>query len=249
MILKAEGIVLKSYDLRETSKIAVFFTKEYGKVAGVLKGIRKDHKKFGSYVDRFSINDIVYYEYRNSDLHLISHCDLKQYFFSIRHDYKKNLAANYILELVDHIMPVEEKNLKIYELMLSFLEGLDAVNDIDKLIFIFQIKTLGLSGFKPHLDSCVKCGKKIQAKVRFNSQLGGLMCSHCPSNSAGSLMISQGTIATLLYIEQNNWQKNLRLGLTSVVKKELKYILNHFLVYHLEKQLKSSKYIQGVLST
>ena len=56
MIVSTEGIVLKSFDYRETSKIATFFTKQYGKVKGVLKGIRKDPKKFGSHIDQFSVN-------------------------------------------------------------------------------------------------------------------------------------------------------------------------------------------------
>jgi len=82
VIAHTKGIVLKSIDFRETSRIATFFTKNYGKVQGVLKGIRKDFKKFGSSVDRFSVNDIVYYQYSRSDLHLISQCDLTQFYFA-----------------------------------------------------------------------------------------------------------------------------------------------------------------------
>ena len=37
MIVKTEGIVLKSFDFRETSRIATFFTRDFGKVKGVLK--------------------------------------------------------------------------------------------------------------------------------------------------------------------------------------------------------------------
>ena len=121
MILQTEGIVLKNFDFRETSKIAVFFTQEYGQVKGVLKGIRKDHRKFGSNVDKFSVNDIVYYQYRNSDLHLISQCDLKAFFFPIRSDIKKTMAANYVLELVDAIIPVQEPNKVVYLLMMDYL--------------------------------------------------------------------------------------------------------------------------------
>ena len=122
MIVHTKGIVLKTFDFRETSRIATFFTKSHGKVKGVLKGIRKDFKKFGSSIDRFSINDIVYYQYSRSDLHLISQCDLIQFFFSIRQDYKRTVAANYILELVDTVMPLEHPNKKVYQLMMDFLE-------------------------------------------------------------------------------------------------------------------------------
>src|SRR6185436_12398551 len=116
-IVKTQAIVLKSFDFRETSRIATFFTKEFGKMSGILKGIRTDPKKFGSSLDRFSINDIVYYQHRNSDLHLVSHCDLRQFFFPVRQDLKKSLAASYILELINAIMPPEEKNEDIYQLI------------------------------------------------------------------------------------------------------------------------------------
>jgi len=243
MIVRTEGVVLKSFDYRETSRIATFFTQEFGKVSGVLKGIRKDVKKFGSSVDRFSVNDIVYYRYSRSDLHLISQCDLKQFYFSIRQDYKRNLAASYALELVDTIMPAEEPNLKIYQLLQNYLESLQQHKDIDKLVHMFQIKALLFSGFRPHVDSCLKCQKKIKGKARFSMKMGGLVCVDCPSSETSFTTISKGAVSTILHIEAHKWSDALRLGLTKVVRKELKYILNNFLVYHLEKKLKSAKYL------
>lgn len=243
MIIHTKGIVLKTFDLRETSRIATFFTKDHGKVKGVLKGIRKDFKKFGSSVDRFSVNDIVYYQYTKSDLHLISQCDLTQFYFMIRQDYKRNVAANYMLELVDTVMPLEHPNKKVYQLMLDFLQGLEAVKDIDKLIHIFQIKILTLSGFRPHIDACVKCRKVVMEKARFSLKAGGLICANCPTSESHFTMISRGTVASILHIEKSTWPKSLQLGLTNTAKKELKYILNNFLVYHLGRKIKAEKYL------
>ena len=243
MILKSEAIVLKSFDFRETSRIATFFTKDYGKVKGVLKGIRKDPRKFGSSVDRFTVNDIVYYHYSRSDLHLISHCDLKAFFFPVRQDYKRTVAANYALELVDAIVPVEQANVKVYELLLDFLKTLETIKDLNKLVHIFQIKILLHSGFRPHLDSCVKCEKKIRKRARFSHKLGGLICDSCPTNETNFTLISQGTVLSILHIEQSSWAHALKLGLTKSVTQELKYTLNNFLVYHLEKYIKASKYL------
>ncbi len=243
MIHSTEGIVLKTFDLRETSRIATFFTKDCGKIKGVLKGIRKDSRKFGSSIDKFSVNGIIYYEYRHSDLHLVSQCDLKQFFFAIRQDYKRNIAANYMLELVDTVMPLEHPNKRVYRLMLNYLSSLEAIDDIDRLVHIFQIKILLLSGFRPHVDACVKCRRKVEGKARFSLRAGGLICSHCPTTETNFTMISKGTIASILHIEQNDWAKSLRLGLTITARKELKYVLNNFLVYHLGKNIRSAKYL------
>ncbi len=243
MIVTTEGIVLRNHDYRETSKIASFYTRDQGKVQGVLKGIRKDPRKFGSHIDKFTVNDIVFYKYSKSDLHLISQCDLKQFFFPIRKEYKRNLAANYITELVDVIMPSEHPNDGVYALMLEALNSLESVQDISKLIHTFQIKILALSGFSPHIDSCVKCNKIISGKVRFSLKSGGLICPSCPTRESSFTLISKGTIASMLYIEKNPWEQSLKLGLTKTVRAELKFILNHFLLYHLEKRIKTEKFL------
>jgi DNA repair protein RecO (recombination protein O) len=243
MIAKTEGIVLKSFDFRETSRIATFLTKDFGKVKGVLKGIRKTPGKFGSSVDRFSVNDIVYYQYRNSDIHLVSQCDMKMFYNGLRQDLKRMTAASYASELLDALVVSEEENLQIYELMQNFLTELQTVKDISKLVHTFQIKILLLSGFRPHLDSCVRCERKIKGQARFSLPLGGLVCVSCKVPQASLLPITKGTVASILHIEEAPWPEVLRLGVSEPIKKELKYILNHFLVFHLERHLRSTRYL------
>lgn len=243
MILKTDALVLKAIDFRETSRIVTFFTRDHGKITGILKGIRKDHRKFGSTVDRFSVNHIVFYHYRNSEIHLVSQCDLKDFFFPVRQDLEKSLAACYILELVSAIMPAEEKNLKVYELMLDFLGSLAESRDINQLVFNFQIKILLYSGFKPHLDTCLKCRRKITGRARFSLHDGGLVCGSCPAADTTVHFVSQGAVASILHVERSEWPAGLRLKMTEPIKKELKYVLNNFLVYHLGRRLKSAKYV------
>ena len=243
MIAKTEGIVLKSFDFRETSRIATFLTRDFGKVKGVLKGIRKDPRKFGSSLERFSVNTIVYYQYRNSDIHLVSQCDMKEFFHGFRHDLKRMTAASYACELLDALVVAEDENLQIYELMQNFLISLQTTEDINKLIHIFQIKVLQLSGFRPHLDSCVRCEKKITGQSRFSMPLGGLVCNSCIAPADSLVSITTGTVASILHIEKVTWPAVLRLGLSQRIKKELQYVLNHFLVFHLERHLRSTKYL------
>jgi DNA repair protein RecO (recombination protein O) len=243
MIVKTEGIVLKTFDLRETSRIATFFTRDFGKVKGVLKGIRKDPKKFGSNIEKFSVNDIVYYQHRNSDLHLVSHCDMKDFFSGLRRDLERMTAASYASELIDTLMPAEEQNLEIYDLMQMFLKSLQSTPDVSKLVQTFQIKILSLSGFQPHLETCVSCRKNVADAPRFSLALGGLLCGVCQDSAPETTPISLGAVASILHIQRNNWDDALRLGMAPFIKKELKYILNHFLVFHLERQLRSTRFL------
>ena len=243
MIVKTEGIVLKSFDFRETSRIATFLTKDFGKVKGVLKGIRKDPRKFSSSVEKFSLNEIIYYQYRNSDIHLISHCDMKDFYSGLRQDLERMTAASYAAELIDTLMPSEEENREIYKLTQAFLKSLQTTTDVGKLVQAFQIKILSLSGFQPHLETCVCCRKVVAEGPRFSLRLGGLLCPVCQDSGGEATPISLGAVASILHIQRNEWEHAIRLGLAPFVKKELKYILNHFLVFHLERHLRSTRFL------
>ncbi len=242
-IISTEAIVLRSIDHRETSKLAFFFTRKCGKVIGVLKGIRKNPRKFGSSADKCSVNDIVFYQYGSSDIHLVSQCDMKEFFPVLCENIKAMTAAEYVCELLNKVVPLEEPNPKIYLLLLNFFRALGKTSEPSRLVHMFQIKVLGLSGFKPHIDSCVRCGKDVVGKARFSIFKGGLVCGGCAHRDIDSIAVSLGAIATLLYIEKNEWGSCLKLGMTISIRRELKNILNNFLLYHLEKNIRSSKFL------
>ncbi len=243
-IISTEAVVLRTVPLRETSVIAFFYTRSHGKVNGVLKGIRKDPRKFRTSLDKLSVNDIVFYQYRNSDIHLISHCDMKEHFPLIRLDIKRMTAGDYACELLNKIMPVEQKNDAVYTLFLDYCRSLGGAKDPGRLVHMFQIKLLALSGFRPHIDSCVQCGCAVTGKARFSTRQGGLVCPRCERKEPGLIPVSPGALPSLIYIEKHPRPQCLKLTLAPSVRKELKHILNNFLIYHLEKNIKSAKYLE-----
>ncbi len=50
----------------------------------------------------------------------------------------------------------------------------------------------------------------------------------------------------MLHIEKNKFINGMKLGLTNTARKELKYILNNFLVYHLGKKIKAERFLPAV---
>jgi DNA repair protein RecO (recombination protein O) len=241
-IIKTEAIVLKRFDLRETSLLATFFTQDFGKVTGELKGIRADPKKFASPLEVFSHNEIIFYQKRNSSVHLVSQCDLINGFNVIKQNMAAITCASVIVELLDGIMAQEDKNSEVFSLVISALSELSAAN-AEKIMTVFKIKLLSLSGFKPHLDSCVSCGASVINQPEFSLKLGGLLCPRCNSKDNSARSIFKGTIATILHIERNDLKSNLSLGMNPQIKKELDLVLNSFLNFHLGRDLKSQRTI------
>jgi DNA repair protein RecO (recombination protein O) len=245
MICATPAIVLRTFDFRETSKIAVFFTRDYGKVKGVLKGIRRDPRKFGSSLPLLSLNHIVFYRKRHSEIHLVGQCDLLDD-FEIRGDDLKSFSyAHFCSELTDLLMPLEDANAAVFALVLDFLRALK--KPPQDMRNVFMIKVLALSGFRPHFDSCLSCETRLTSEAFFSLKKGGLLCRKCLSADFSSAAVLPGTIASILYIERSSWADCLRLKLMPGVRRQLEEILHCFVRFHVGRALKTRSKIHEIL--
>jgi len=242
-IQKTEAIVLKTRAFRETSLIVNFFTKDYGKMSGLIKGIRQEPQRYGGLPLSFSHNSIVFYEKARRDLNLVTQCDTKEQFLPIRDSLQKNNYATYFIELLDAVTSELDKNENLFELLIRALSALNQHQDSQQVGRIFEIRLLNLSGFKPRLDACVHCQKRIIGEGRFSPALGGILCPHCFRFDNAATAISKGALASIDYIERVNWQKALQLRVSANIAGELKAILSNFLDIHLDKEIKSRKFL------
>ncbi len=175
----------------------------------------------------------------------MSQCDVMEDFGLTRGDLKQFGFSSFIAELVDYLLPLEDPNKQVFELIFNYLNSLrENPRDIRHS---FEIKILALSGFKPHFDSCVVCDSKISEKARFSHHKGGLLCPKCLYHDGLSEPVLPGSIATILYIEKSSWQNCLRLNMLKPVRSQLDKILNAFIYFHVGKILKTNKLIHEFL--
>ncbi|MFH1245158.1 MAG: DNA repair protein RecO [Candidatus Omnitrophota bacterium] len=240
-ILKSEAIVLKVQNFRETSLIVRFFTRDFGKISGIIKGIRKEPARYGGIPLTFSLNSIVFYGSIGKNLNLISQCDIADQFSAIRSDLQKTNYANYFIELLDAVTFEYDKNEHLFELVISCLGVLYGAQQCRQLARIFEIKLLNISGFKPRLDTCVSCQQKIPAQAKFSLVSGGILCPRCYVKDSSASAVMKGTLASLEYIEKVPVEKALQLKMTANIESELTVILSRFIRLHLDKEIKSQK--------
>lgn len=247
MIQKTEAIVLRCREFRETSLILTLFTKDFGKIQGLAKGIRVAQPKWGANFSLFSYNAIVFYEKKN--LHLITEAELLNSFADNFSTLEENLVANYLTELIDLITPLEDKNSEILQLILNTLSLLREESDLERLVHIFEIKLLKISGFMPRIESCLSCKKNIIKLAYFSHRLGGLLCRECLSHDKRALFINHGTILTLTHILNVSDESMLsRLKMSTPIKNNLGFILREFLAYHLDAFPRSYAFMQKALA-
>jgi len=79
MLYKTEGIVLKSTEFKEADKIVTIYTKDYGKITAIAKGVRKIKSKFGSSLEILTHSVFLFYKGRNIDI--VSQTEILESFF------------------------------------------------------------------------------------------------------------------------------------------------------------------------
>ncbi len=232
MIAKDIGFLMKRHNFRETSVIASFYTKKFGKITGILKGFYTPKKEFSSNLDIFTLNELVFYP-KKSDIWLVSFVDLVRDYAFLRKNIKAATAASVFINLTDKALGAWDKNAEVFNLIkeaLSFLEK----EDTHRVLYVFLVKFLTLSGFKPEFGKCLNCHKPIDEETFFSVLRGGLICKKCSNKEHDLRRIGRETIASIFYMQNNDFIIALRLNPTEECEKEILFILREFLCYHLE---------------
>ncbi|MDA3860280.1 MAG: DNA repair protein RecO, partial [Melioribacteraceae bacterium] len=74
-IVKSKAFVLNKLDFGDSSKIVNFYSEEFGRVAGIIKGARSQKSKIGKIVDVLNLVEIVYYKKESRDLQIVTQAD------------------------------------------------------------------------------------------------------------------------------------------------------------------------------
>ncbi len=180
-LVKTEGIVLKSLKYGDSSNIFTLYTRDFGKIKLLAKGIKR-RKSRTPPLGYFSLSEIVFYKREKSELHLLSSGETLKNFSGLGKSLNRFSWASAVTELLDQLISGEEPNQRIFNLSLKTLSRMESMDesDLEKIFWGFALKLFSNLGYKPRLDTCVRCGKEIKEEEVFLSpERGGVICHHC----------------------------------------------------------------------
>lgn len=175
---QAEAIVLRTMNVGDQDKIAVFFCREKGVLRGVAKGARKFGNRFGSSLEPMSVVRVFYYEKERRDLVTVSGCDLLESFFEIQVEPATAFLLSYFAELVEEFAPTRAREEVLYRLLLSVLRCLKEGADREFAAAYFEAWFLQANGLLPDLGGCRKCRKPLAAAF-LAPRRDGAYCPDC----------------------------------------------------------------------
>ncbi len=177
-----DAINLKSYNLSESDKIIVMYSRDRGLIKGVAKGVKKPKSKLGARMDLLVANKLMLYKGKNLDT--ICQAEALNTFNKIRQNMDKIFYSLYISEVVTNFGVEDDPcSNEIFDLLYKALDAIASAQEkIEILLAVlkFQMKMMVLSGFGIDLNTCLKCGCDLgDGKMYFSFTLGGVICPEC----------------------------------------------------------------------
>jgi DNA repair protein RecO (recombination protein O) len=155
MFENANGIVLRTRRLTESSLIVNWLTAGSGRISTVAKGALRPKSPFGGKLDLFYVSEFSFSRSRRSDLHTLREVRLLRMHPLLRTELSALQQAAYCAALIEQTTEADTPLPGVYELMLGLLDALQASSVAGRFtaspapIFAFEIRLLEFLGLEP----------------------------------------------------------------------------------------------------
>lgn len=146
-IFKAEGIILLRKNIGEADRIVTVFTKEYGKLRLIAKGIRKTSSRRSGHLEIFSHVHLVIHQGKSMDsITEVSQVDVSE---TLGKDLEGISVAYFYCELINMLLPEKQEHRDVFELLVDALDNLkgDAKSEVQRQSKTFALTLLRTLGF------------------------------------------------------------------------------------------------------
>ena len=145
MIYNTHAIVIKKSDFRDYDRLLTLYTRDFGKIKAIARGVRKSRAKLVSLSELFVLSDVRIFLRAASGTGRIIGGVILDSNSLIRYNIKSFYKASYISEVLDAMTPDRQPNIEKFILLRDTLSILNRNEAQNKHEFIKKL--LYLTGF------------------------------------------------------------------------------------------------------
>lgn len=241
-VRRTEAIVLRQLDYGEADRILTLLTPG-GKCSALAKGIRRATSRKVGHLGLFYRARLMLARGRN--LQIVTQAESLEEFEGIRGDLLRFTYACYAGELMDRFAQENEESPSFYDLMVRALRWFSQEDELRLWMRYFEIRLLCSAGYQPELYSCVGCQEEIQPRPnRFSAAHGGVLCPRCFDLEPAARSVSINAQKVLRFLLTHDTADVRALRLRESTHTELEALLQWYLQYILEREIKSVSFLR-----
>lgn len=249
MLLSTEGIVIKSLNVGESSKLLTLLTRDRGVIYVFVNNCKiiKTSSMVAS-SELFAYSQFVLF--KNKDKYVVNDAHILKLFSNMRKSVEGLAMGCYIAQVINEIATSEEVSEDYLRLVLNSLHVLDEGKQ--KLLLVkavFELKMAQLAGFMPNLVCCKGCACGQSDKFIFLMS-GEIICHKCSTDLdfRSGPTITGGVIAAMRHIIYSDMSKIFSFKLSDEEIESLSKVTQQYLLHHLDTNLSTLEYLLSVLN-
>lgn len=237
MIVKVEGMIVAETLYGETSKIIQLFTKEYGIIGIMCKGVQSMKSRLRALTMKFTYGSFCIY-YKEEKLSILKDVDILCDFQNMKNDIVLLSYFNYLTDLTTQVYKHSENEV-LYDYYLAGLKKIEAGMDPLVITNILEFKYLPFLGVGLELDSCILCGNKTNI-VTIDADTGGYICKNCYQDQ---ILVSPKTVQMIRMYYYVDIDSITKLSIKEEIVKEINFFINRYYERYTGLYLNSKKFL------
>ena len=230
MLVRTEGIVLRSIPYKETTRLATLYTRELGKLTLIAHGAQSIKSRFGATLQLLSHVQALIYTRPTRSIQILSDCAHVRIYKEIGSDLKKLAVGQRICEFVLSLTEEGQNSPGIFDLLVRVLNALNNP-DVDAVLLklYFQLQLMALLGFAPAFSR--ESVKEIDDSGGYLLLEDGTITSKAKEDLS-TLFASRGVLRAFAILHRADFNVILHLKLTADQRRELHTLVTNFMRYH-----------------
>jgi len=235
-----QGVILKETSYKDHDVILNVYTKDYGKISILAKGVKKLTSKNARACQSMMVSEMTIC--LRKGLSRLVRATPIDYFRHVHEQLECEIVGNYILEYfyryIEENDPIEEE----YDVLYAALHALDLGYSPLLVYLMFNVFILEENGIHIDVDGCVKCGSSQVVSISLED--GGFLCA---DHLGHHHIYDVDVLKAFRHIHKIPFAHIDKIHMEEDVYKQLIPIIDYYIDEYCGIVMKTSKFIQQIV--
>ena len=235
VMFHTQGIVLKKNHYREYDEVFIVYTKDFGKIEILGRGVKRPAAKLPSHLQVLDLSNIEFV--LGKKFRVLTGADLIGNIVPPDNCPAARKCICDFFSFLDDLIGFEDADNDIWNLILevadfSIKSESDEIRPIGYFLFsnFFKFKLLSIAGFSLNLENCSSCNSKFKEEDHFfSAKEGGVVCGGCDlKNKPYAFTVLASTIKILRIFQNRDVELLKKIKLSEKEKDDLNKVFDRF---------------------
>lgn len=245
--LVLKGLVLRTADYKESSKILTVLTDTRGKITVSAKGAIRAKSRIAAACQPFAFSEMSLTESR--ERYYLNAASTIELFTGLTADLAAYALGCYFLELLDAACPETSEEPEALSLGLNALWLLAGGKKPPALMkSAFELRLMSLLGYRPELEHCAACGEGTPEAPVMDLRGGALFCRDCAREHAlRPQAMDPSALAAARHIVRADASRVFAFSLAEKPLRRLEAVSEGYVREQLERSFRTLDYYKSLI--